>query len=66
MSENRADPVPTHPNVWQAILGALFAAVAPVVVKAVVEALADVQKRIAPWDGQDRRAPPPPAAGGTP
>lgn len=63
------DPNPgaVHPNVWQAMLGALFAAVAPVIVKAIVEGLQDLQRKILPWDGQDRRAPAaPPSAGNTP
>jgi hypothetical protein len=68
MADSQSPTVQQH-NVWAQLLGGLLAAVAPVVVRAVLDALGELQRKLGPWDGTDRRggaAAPPPSAGGTP
>lgn len=57
-----ADQQNSHPW-WQQVLGALVAALAPLVVKGVLSGVQALENALTPWDGRtERRGGSPPAA----
>jgi hypothetical protein len=58
---------PPTASVWEQIGKAALAALAPVVIRALVDAFRALESKITPWDGQtERRAPRSPQASETP
>ncbi len=63
MADNNPPPAP---DIWGTLLKGALAALAPVIVRAILDALALVEKKVLPWDGTERRQAPPPSASQTP
>ena len=62
MADNNPPPAP---DIWGTLLMGALAALAPVIVRAILDGLALVEK-VLPWDGTERRHAPPPSASQTP
>ena len=59
-------PTAVSSNVWTQLAATAIAALAPVLVKALVDVIQLLQQKIGPWDGTERRGARPPDASTTP